>query len=214
MAPSLSRRDLLKVVTAAGVSALPVPFAQAGWRRQPGWVVGHMTGAEALVEALIQEGTQCVFGIPGAQQNELWDTLKSKHLPYLLVTHEFSAAGMADGYARATGKPGVICVVPGPGLTNSLSGISEALLDSIPMVCIVGDVAVGDRARPFQVHQLPQADLLRPVTKEVLVVQHAHQIPDAVRQAFHLACCGEPGPVGVVIPYNFLIENVRFHSGP
>lgn len=214
MASSLSRRDLLKLMTAGGVAALPLPFASAGWRHPPGWVAGHMTGAEALVEALIQEGTQCVFGIPGAQQNELWDTLKTKHLPYLLVTHEFSAAVMADGYARVTGKPGVICVVPGPGLTNSLSGIGEALLDSIPMVCIVGDVAVGDHARPFQVHQLPQAALLQPVTKEVIVVANAAQIPCAIRQAFRLASCGEPGPVGVVVPYNFLIEAHRYNNGP
>ena len=67
---------------------------------------------------------------------------------------------MADGYARSTGKPGVLCVVPGPGLTNSLTGLGEALLDSIPMVCIVGDVARGDKYRPFQVHSLPQAGLL------------------------------------------------------
>src|SRR5258708_7069770 len=116
MTPSMSRRHLLKLMTASGVAALPLPFAQPGWRHPPGWIVGNMTGAEALVEALLAEGTGCVFGIPGAQQNELWDTIKSKHLPYLLVTHEFSAAVMADGYARATGRPGVLCVVPGPGL--------------------------------------------------------------------------------------------------
>ena len=108
MTPSLSRRDLLKLMTAGGVAALPIPGAQAARRSPPGWIVGNMTGAEALVEALLAEGTQCIFGIPGAQQNELWDTIKSKHLPYLLVTHEFSAAVMADGYARATGKPGVM----------------------------------------------------------------------------------------------------------
>jgi acetolactate synthase-1/2/3 large subunit len=173
-----------------------------------------MTGAEALVETLLQEETECVFGIPGAQQNELWDTMKSKHLGYLLVTHEFSAAVMADGYARSTGKPGVICVVPGPGVTNALSGIGEALLDSVPLVCIVGDVANGDKYRPFQVHGLPQAGLLRNVTKAVLEVAHAGDICLAVRQAFRLACAGEPGPVAVVIPYNLLIVSQRFHCGP
>src|SRR6185436_12248470 len=112
--------------------------------------------AIALVETLHSEGTDCVFGIPGAQENELWDAMKSKGLGYLLCTHEFSAAAMADGAARATGRPGVLCVVPGPGLTNSLSGIGEALLDSVPLVCIVGDVANGARNRPFQVHCLNQ----------------------------------------------------------
>jgi len=173
-----------------------------------------MTGAEALVETLIQEGTLCVFGIPGAQQNELWDTMKTKRLGYLLVTHEFSASTMADGYARSTGRPGVLCVVPGPGLTNALSGIGEALLDSIPLVCIVGDVANGSRNRPFQVHSLNQAALLQPVTKHVFSAQSAAEIPQLVRQAFQLAAAGEPGPVGVTIPYNLLIEAQRFDSGP
>src|SRR5262249_4850637 len=141
-------------------------------RRQAeaGWVTGHLTGAQAVVETLLRLGVECVYGIPGAQENELWDALKSRHLPYLLVTHEFSAATMADGYARTKGKPGVLCVVPGPGLTNALSGIGEALLDSVPLVCIVGDVANGDHYRPFQVHELRHADLLRPVTKAVYSV--------------------------------------------
>src|SRR5947209_1463134 len=102
----ISRRDLLKVVGATGLAALPPAAARTTRGGPPGWVTGHMSGAEALTEALLVEGTECVFGIPGAQQNELWDTFKSKHLPYLLVTHEFSAACMADGYARSTGKPG------------------------------------------------------------------------------------------------------------
>jgi acetolactate synthase-1/2/3 large subunit len=173
-----------------------------------------MTGAEALVEALIQEGTACVFGIPGAQENELWDTMKSKHLDYLLVTHEFSAAVMADGYARSTGRPGVICVVPGPGVTNALSGIGEALLDSIPMVCVVGDIANGEKAHAFQVHGLPQAGLLRNVTKSVIEVQHGSEIALAVRQAFCLACGGEPGPVAVVVPWNLLLEVQSYQCGP
>src|SRR5262249_48847799 len=140
--------------------------------------------------------------------------MKSKRLGYLLVTHEFSAAAMADGYARATGKPGVLCVVPGPGLTNCISNLGEALLDSVPVVCIVGDIAYGDRHRPFQVHCLDNAALLRPVTKHVIVVQRTECIPQAVREAFLLASAGEPGPVGVVVPYNLLLESERFHSLP
>ena len=172
-----------------------------------------MTGAQAVVETLLQEGTECVYGIPGAQENELWDAMKSKGLPYLLVTHEFSAAAMADGYARSTGKPGVICVVPGPGVTNSLTGLGEALVDSIPMVCIVGDIAQGEKYRPFQVHCLDQVSLLKPVTKAVYPVTDVGQIPATIRQAFALASAGEPGPVAVVIPYTLLIE-VHHHKSP
>jgi acetolactate synthase-1/2/3 large subunit len=217
MASPISRRDLLKIGVAqalvplvAGANPLPVAEAPA----EPGWIVGKMTGAQAVVATLLNEGTDCVFGIPGAQENELWDAMKSKGLPYLLVTHEFSAACMADGSARATGKPGVICVVPGPGLTNSLSGIGEALLDSVPLVCIVGDVARGDKYKPFQVHELPQAAILQNVTKAVYAATCVEEIPSAIFQAFQLALTGEPGPVGVVIPYNLLLESHHFNSPP
>ncbi len=216
----LTRRDLLKHAVASALLPLPLHVLQAGPaapvepEHQSGWIIGKMTGAEALVEALIQEGTLCVFGIPGAQENELWDTMKCKGLPYLLVTNELSASYMADGVARATGHPGVICVVPGPGLTNALSGIGEALLDSIPMVCIVGDVARGCKYKPFQVHELPNVALLQPVTKHVFAVEKVEEIPDAVRQAFVLAMAGEPGPVGVVVPYNLLIEKCQIRSSP
>jgi acetolactate synthase-1/2/3 large subunit len=216
MTAPISRRTALKL-GATGCLSLPMLLpaeAEAARRAPPGWVMGKMTGARALVEALKAEGTDCVFGIPGAQENELWDEMKSRGLPYLLVTHELSAAVMADGAARSTGKPGVLCVVPGPGVTNALTGIGEALLDSVPLVCVVGDVARGDQYRPFQVHSLANAALLRPVTKEVLTVAHAGEICQAIRQAFALSQCGEPGPVAVVIPYNLLIETAHFHCGP
>ncbi len=217
---TLSRRDLLKSVAAAPclVPLLSgVNSASAGQllhRESPGTVAGLMTGAKVLVETLVQEGVECIFGIPGAQENELWDTMKSRGLGYLLVTHEFSAATMADGYARSTGKTGVICIVPGPGVTNALTGIGEALLDSIPLVCIVGDVAQGEKYRPFQVHELPQVGLLQQVSKEVFAVKHQAEIPVAVRQAFQVAKCGEPGPVAVVIPYNLLTLSHPYHSPP
>jgi acetolactate synthase-1/2/3 large subunit len=214
----LTRRELLKTL-AAGTCLAVLPGGAgagplSGSPAPAGWVSGHLTGAEALVEALLHEGTDCVFGIPGAQENELWDAMKSRHLPYLLVTHEFSAACMADGCARSTGKPGVLCVVPGPGLTNALSGIGEALLDSVPLVCVVGDVARGDKYRPFQVHELPQVGLLQQVTKGVFEVKHVAEIPAAVQEAFRLAVCGEPGPAAVVVPYNLLIEKYKFNCPP
>jgi acetolactate synthase-1/2/3 large subunit len=194
-----------------GLVALAAKSADAGLRQKS----REMTGAEALVEALLLNGTGCVYGIPGAQENELWDTMKTKGLSYLLVTHEFAAATAADGYARSTGKPGVLCVVPGPGVTNALTGIGEALLDSIPLVCIVGDVARGDKYKPFQLHELPSAGLLQQMTKQVFNVEHVNQIPDAVNQAFALAKSGEPGPVAVVVPFTMLIEKSKITcSGP
>jgi acetolactate synthase-1/2/3 large subunit len=212
---TLDRRTMLQGLAIA--SAIPFLNGRAEarlLRHKPGWVEGKMTGAQAAIETLLQEGTDCVYGIPGAQENELWDTMKSKGLPYLLVTHEFSAACMADGAARATGKPGVMCVVPGPGVTNSLSGLGEALIDSVPIVAIVGDIAKGEKYRPFQVHCLDQLELLKPVTKCVYEVTHVSQISDAIRKAFALAMAGEPGPVAVVIPYPMLIEVFQFKSPP
>lgn len=216
---TFSRRGLLQGAAAVGgvLAARAVdakPFEKVRHNHTSGEIVGKMTGAQALALALSTEGVGCVYGIPGAQENELWDTFKQKNVPYLLVTHEFSAACMADGYARSTGRPGVLCVVPGPGVTNSLSGLGEALLDSSPIVAIVGDIANGEKAHPFQVHCLNQVDLLKPVCKCVFPVQTVDQIPGAVRQAFVAAMSGEPGPVAVVVPYNLFIETADYHVGP
>jgi acetolactate synthase-1/2/3 large subunit len=211
----VTRRTALKAAAGA-LAALPeiLPDRAEANRPEPGWVSGTLTGARAVVESLLANGADCVFGIPGAQENELWDEMKSRGLPYLLVTHEFSAACMADGYARSTGRPGVLCVVPGPGVTNSLSGLGEALLDSVPVVAIVCDVANGDKYRPFQVHSLPQVGLLQQVTKGVFEAHTAADIPGAVHAAFRLAQFEEPGPVAVVVPYNLLIETAKFHCPP
>jgi acetolactate synthase-1/2/3 large subunit len=213
---TFDRRAMLKGIALAS-AAVPLLNSSASarvLRRKPGWVEGKLTGAQAVIETLIQEGADCVYGIPGAQENELWDAMKSKGLPYLLVTHEFSAAAMADGCARSTGKAGVMCVVPGPGVTNSLTGLGEALIDSVPIVAIVGDIAQGEKYRPFQVHCLDQVSLLKPVTKGVFAVEDVGQIPAAIRQAFALAVAGEPGPVAVVIPYTLLIDTHHFKSPP
>ncbi len=220
MATPISRRGLLKALAAApGVASLLPSSATAGplkarAQRDDGWIAGRLTGAEVTVAALQQQGVGCVFGIPGAQENELWDAFKSRGLPYLLVTHEFSAACMADGYARATGCPGVLCVVPGPGVTNSLSGLGEALLDSVPVVAIVGDVGNGKHARPFQVHSLNNVALLQPVTKGVFPIRCVAEIPGTIQQAFVLAMSGEPGPAAVVIPYNLFLEAHDFRVLP
>lgn len=218
---SFSRRSFLQTTAIAGGAAaatlttVPVDARPLDrFRRPDGWVRGKLTGAQAVAETLRAEGVGCVFGIPGAQENELWDEFKSRGVPYMLVAHEFSAACMADGYARSTGRPGVVSVVPGPGVTNILTGLGEALLDSSPVVAIVGDVANGDDYRPFQVHALDQAALLKPVTKCVTVVSHVHEIPTVIRQAFAVAVSGEPGPTAVVIPYNLFIDKADFDSPP
>jgi acetolactate synthase-1/2/3 large subunit len=173
-------------------------------------VRGRMTGARAVVEALCVEGTRCVFGVPGAQSNELWDAFKTHGLPYLLVTNESSASIMADASARATGVPGVFSVVPGPGITNALTGIGEALYDSVPIVGIVTDIDRRPGAPIGQVHGLANAAILRPVCKAVLEVPRVEQIAAAVHQAFRIARCGEPGPTAVVIPYYMFTEVAHF----
>ena len=213
---SVSRRAFVQgaAVAAGAVIATRAPVSAGPRHKSDGWVVGKLTGAQAIAETLKVEGVGCVYGIPGAQENELWDEFKQRGLQYLLVGHEFAAACMADGYARSTGRPGVCCVVPGPGVTNALTGLGEALLDSSPVVAIVGDVANGDKYRPFQVHSLPTVELLRPVSKYVFPVTDVRQIPGAIRQAFQLAMSGEPGPVSVVVPFNLLIEQAEFRCPP
>jgi acetolactate synthase-1/2/3 large subunit len=204
---NLNRRDALGVL---GVTAAAIPAAasqaQAGrvevgpFVKRPG-VQGKMTGAQAAAAALCCEGVPCVFGIPGAQNNELWDALKARRVPYLLVANESSASIMADASARVTGGVGVFSVVPGPGLTNAMTGIGEAFLDSVPVVGIVTDVDRAPGAPIGQVHSLPNAALLRPIVKAVIEVRHQAEIPGAIHQAFRVARAGEPGPVAVVIPF-------------
>ncbi len=215
MSPQISRRELLASMALAP-AIMHATTAEAGIRRRAGdgWIRGRLTGAEAAVAAIKIEGVDCVFGIPGAQENELWDAMKTAGLGYLLTTHEFSAACMADGYARATGRPGVVCAVPGPGVTNALTGLGEARLDSVPIVCLVGDVARGEKYRPFQVHDVNTRPMLDAVCKAVIDVSHVCEIPKAIRQAFAVACCGEPGPVAVIVPYNLFIETYHYESPP
>ena len=211
----LNRRHALGLLGSIGASSLAAPPARAGQDALPpvfppapsvhisggGGVRGRMTGAQAVVAALCVERTPCVFGVPGAQNNELWDAMKSHGLPYLLVTNEASASIMADASARVTGTPGVFAVVPGPGLTNAMTGIGEALYDSVPIVGVVTDIDRRPGAPIGQVHGLANAAILRPVCKAVLEVRHPGQIAAAIHQAFRLARCGEPGPTAVVIPY-------------
>lgn len=185
---------------------LPGPTPLAVTPPRGSSVQGRMSGAMAAVRALCLEGTPCVFGVPGAQNNEFWDAMKSHGLPYMLVTNEYSASIMADAASRVSGRVGTFAVVPGPGLTNALTGVGEALYDSVPMVGLVTDIRRDISAPVGQVHGLPNAAILRPVCKTVIEVRHQGQIPGAIHQAFRVARCGEPGPAAVVIPYNLYTE--------
>ncbi|MGE3818966.1 MAG: thiamine pyrophosphate-binding protein [Isosphaeraceae bacterium] len=207
MTPQVSRRETLGILGAT--AALPLVGSRDAeaarvelgpFVRRAG-VQGRMTGAQAGVAALLCEGVSCVFGVPGAQNNEFWDAMKASRLPYLLVTNESSASVMADAAARATGRVGVFSVIPGPGLTNALTGLGEALLDSVAVVGLITDVDRGPDARLGQVHSLRNAELLRPVVKHLIEVRHQAEIPGAIHQAFQIARAGEPGPVGVLIPF-------------
>jgi acetolactate synthase I/II/III large subunit len=209
----LNRRDAIRLLGAIGTvasaasPAIGADLPPALPPMAPGvGVRGRLTGAQAAVATLCREGVPCVFGVPGAQNNEFWDAMKSAGMPYLLVTNEASASVMADAASRVTGRVGVFSVVPGPGMTNCLTGIGEALLDSVPIVGIVTDVDRRPGAAAFQVHSTPNASVLRPICKAVLEVRHQAQIPFVIHDAFRIARCGEPGPVAVVLPFNFLNE--------
>jgi acetolactate synthase I/II/III large subunit len=219
----LNRRSALGVLGTLGATALasgPARAQQAPPALPMGpppsplhGVRGRMSGAKAAAAALCAQGVRCVFGVPGAQNNELWDAMKGHGVPYLLVTNEASASVMADASARVTGDVGVFAVVPGPGLTNAMTGIGEALHDSVPIVGLVTDVLQGPHAPIGQVHGLANAALLRPICKGVIEVRHQAQIPSAIYQAYRIARYGEPGPAAVVLPFNFLTEVWDYDDG-
>ncbi len=171
------------------------------------------SGAELIVDALKASGADRVFGIPGVQNLELFDALREARLETVLVTHELCAAFMAEAHSRVTGRPGCCALVPGPGLTNAFTGIGEALLDSSPVVVIVPGPR-NDTSLRFQLHQIPQADLARPITKAVVRAERAEEIYPGVRRAFQLATSGEPGPVVVEVPYNLFMARAEAVEPP
>jgi len=163
-----------------------------------------LTGAQLVMRGLKAQGVDRVFGIPGVQNLELFDALREAEIETVLVTHELCASFMAEAHSRVTGKPGCCVLVPGPGLTNALTGIGEALLDSSPVVVIIPGPRI-DTSLRYQLHQIPQADLARPITKAVLRAERAEEIYPLVCAAFQQATAGEPGPVVVEIPYNLFM---------
>src|SRR5271157_5145032 len=161
-------------------------------------------GAELIMSALKAQGVDRIFGIPGVQNLELFDALKDSGIETVLVTHELCAAFMAEATSRVTGKAGCALTVPGPGLTNAFTGIGEALLDSSPVVVIIPGPR-NDTTLKYQLHQMPQAELARPITKAAIRIEKADDIYPEIRRAFEIATSGEPGPVVVEVPYNLFM---------
>jgi acetolactate synthase-1/2/3 large subunit len=158
------------------------------------------SGARLVVKALEDEGAAFAFGIPGTHNIELYDALAaSEKVTAVLVTDEQAASFMADGVSRSSEHVGVVNVVPGAGLTHALSGIAEAYLDGIPLVVLACGIRT-DTGRAYQLHDIDQLAVVRPVVKDALPVRRPRELYATVRRAFALARAGTPGPVAVEIP--------------
>lgn len=167
------------------------------------------TGAELLLDALEEQGVEVIFGYPGGAVLPIYDALFARDkIAHILMRHEQGAVHAAEGYARSTGKPGVVLVTSGPGATNAVTGLADALLDSIPIVCITGQVArplIGTDA--FQ--ECDTIGITRACTKHNYLVESAERLPTIVHEAFHVAKNGRPGPVLLDIP-----KDVQFEEAP
>jgi acetolactate synthase-1/2/3 large subunit len=170
-----------------------------------------LTGAEITIRCLAEEGVEYVFGYPGGAVLFIYDAIfKQKKVKHILVRHEQGALHAADGYARATGKCGVALVTSGPGVTNAVTGIATAYMDSIPMVVITGQVptrAIGEDA--FQ--ECDTVGITRPAVKHNFLVRDVNDLAITLKKAFHIATTGRPGPVVVDIPKDVSNTPAQFH---
>jgi len=169
-----------------------------------------LTGAQIVIESLIKENVEVVFGYPGGAIMNVYDEIyKQNSFKHILTKHEQGAVHMADGYARASGKVGVAMVTSGPGLTNAVTGIATAYTDSIPLVVISGQVpttAIGTDA--FQ--EVDAVGVTRPITKHNFLVKDVNDLPFIMKEAFYLARSGRPGPVHIDIPKDVTIAKAKF----
>jgi len=169
-----------------------------------------LSGGEMVARALEDEGVEFIFGYPGGAVLHIYDALfQSCHVPHILVRHEQAATHAADGYARATGKPGVVLVTSGPGATNAITGIATAYMDSIPMVVLSGQVQshlIGEDA--FQ--ECDMVGISRPIVKHSFLVKKAEDIPETIKRAFHIASTGRPGPVVIDLPKDITRPDQKF----
>ena len=168
----------------------------------------QMTGAAMIVRALIDHGVQHIFGYPGGAVLPIYDEIfQQSEVEHILVRHEQGAGHAAEGYARSTGKPGVVLVTSGPGATNMVTPLTDALMDSIPLVCITGQVPthlIGNDA--FQ--ECDTVGITRPCTKHNWLVRNVNDLAKVLHEAFYVASTGRPGPVVVDVP-----KDVQFAVG-
>ena len=185
-----------------------------------------LPGNDILIQSLLNEGVEYIFGYPGGAALHIYDAIFNQNeIEHILVRHEQGATHAADGYARATGKPGVVLVTSGPGATNAITGIATAFMDSIPMVVLSGQVAthlIGTDA--FQ--ETDMIGISRPIVKHSFTVESADKISEVIKQAFFIATSGRPGPVVIDIPkdttapdklFDFVLPestNIRSYNPP
>src|ERR1700733_14448235 len=175
--------------------------------------VGELTGAQAVLEAFIAEGVDTIFGYPGGAIMPIYDALYdyNDHLKHILVRHEQGGIHAGQGYARASGKVGVVFATSGPGATNLVTGLADAMIDSTPLVCITGQVfahLLGTDA--FQ--EVDVINITTPVTKWNYQITDATEIPSVLAKAFHIAGTGRPGPVLIDITKNAQIQKFDFEG--
>src|SRR6201994_2953022 len=170
----------------------------------------EMTGAEMAIQALADQGAEHIFGYPGGAVLPIYDALfHQEKVRHILVRHEQGAVHAAEGYARSSGKVGCVLVTSGPGATNAVTGLTDALLDSIPLVCITGQVPthlIGSDA--FQ--EADTTGITRSCTKYNYLVKDAGDIGRIIHEAFHIARTGRPGPVVIDMPKNLMNQMAAY----
>src|SRR5690606_10394336 len=168
----------------------------------------EMTGAEIVIKALVDQGVDTIFGYPGGAVLPIYDALfQQNRIKHILVRHEQGAVHAAEGYARSSGKVGVVLVTSGPGATNAVTGLTDALMDSIPLVCLTGQVPthlIGSDA--FQ--EADTVGITRHCTKHNYLVKRIEDLPRIMHEAFYVAANGRPGPVVIDLP-----KDIQFASG-
>src|SRR5512137_1685680 len=178
---------------------------------EPSRAARELTGAEIIIRCLHEEGVEHVFGYPGGAVLYIYDAIfKQDRLQHILVRHEQAAIHAADAYSRSSQKVGVAIVTSGPGVTNAVTGLATAYMDSVPMVVLSGQVptaAIGLDA--FQ--ECDAVGITRPIVKHNFLVKDANDLAETMKKAFHIARSGRPGPVVVDIPKDVSLKTAPFH---